>query len=47
MLTLLILYVVTGVLLAGLAVPLIKRKVPPNNWYGFRVKATLENEAIG
>jgi hypothetical protein len=46
MLTLLILYVVTGLLLAGLAVPLIKRKVPPNIWYGFRVKATLENEAI-
>lgn len=46
MITLLIVYVATGLLLAVLAVPLIKRKVPPNIWYGFRVQATLENEAV-
>ena len=46
MVTLLIVYVASGLLLTGLSVPLILRKVPPNIWYGFRVKATLEDEAI-
>jgi hypothetical protein len=43
---LLVLYLVTGLLLVGLSLPLIYRKVPPNYWYGFRVRATLENEEI-
>ncbi len=46
MITLLLLYLVTGLLLVGLSLPLIYRKIPPNYWYGFRVKATLENEDV-
>jgi hypothetical protein len=43
MLTLLSLYVGTGLLLSALSIPLILRRIPPNGLYGFRVKATLEN----
>ena len=46
MITLLVLYLVTGLLLVGLSLPLIYRKVPPNYWYGFRVRATLEDDKI-
>jgi len=41
--TLLILYVASGLLLAALAVPMIRRKIPPNGLYGFRVRQTLEH----
>lgn len=41
--TLLIIYVMGGVLLAVLSLPLIARKVRPNPFYGFRVQATLKN----
>jgi SdpI/YfhL protein family len=37
------LYVFSGLLLAGLSVPLIKHKIPPNGLYGFRIPSTLEN----
>lgn len=40
------LYAVIGLLLAGLAVPLIARRVPPNNVYGFRVPQTLNDPAL-
>ena len=43
---LLILFVASGLLLAVLSVPLIFRKIPPNYWYGFRVRATLESEDV-
>ena len=46
MILLLVMYVVSGLLLTGLAVPLMCRKIPPNHWYGFRVRKTLENEAV-
>jgi uncharacterized membrane protein len=32
--------------MCGLSLPLIGRKVPPNNLYGFRVRRTLENEDV-
>ena len=41
MATLLSFYVGAGLLLIGLSVPLIRRKVRPNAWYGFRVRQTL------
>jgi hypothetical protein len=41
MATLLALYVGAGLLLSVLAVPLIRRKVRRNAWYGFRVRETL------
>jgi uncharacterized membrane protein len=40
MATLITLYVGAGLLLIGLSVPLIRRKVRPNGWYGFRVPQT-------
>jgi len=38
--TLLVFYVAAGLLLIALSVPLIRRKVRPNAWYGFRVPQT-------
>ena len=46
MATLLILFVSSGLLLAGLSVPLLLRKVAPNPLYGFRVKRTLEDPTV-
>ena len=46
MILLLVMYIVSGLLLTGLALPLMCRKIPPNHWYGFRVRKTLENEAV-
>jgi hypothetical protein len=46
MATLLALYVGAGLLLIVLVVPLIRRKVRPNNWYGFRVRQTLADPDI-
>jgi hypothetical protein len=43
---LLLLFVCSGLLLAGLSVPLIMGKIPPNWIYGFRVKKTLENPEL-
>jgi len=36
----------TGLLLVVLAVPLIRRRVPPNGWYGLRVHATFADEWV-
>ena len=46
MTTLLALYSFGGLLLAGLSVPLILQKIPPNGLYGFRIPATLENPQL-
>jgi SdpI/YfhL protein family len=46
MVTLLALYTIGGLLLAGLSVPLILHKIPPNGWYGFRIPATLQNPTL-
>lgn len=43
MIFLFILYIATGLLLTGMALPLVCRKIPPNHWYGFRVNRTLED----
>jgi hypothetical protein len=43
---LLALYAVGGLLLAGLSVPLILRKIPPNGLYGFRLPSTINNPAL-
>jgi hypothetical protein len=40
------LYAISGLLLAGLSVPLIKHKIPPNGLYGFRVRSTIENPEL-
>jgi hypothetical protein len=46
MLVLLIVYVLGGLGLILLAVPMYLEKIPPNAWYGFRVRKTLENPKI-
>jgi uncharacterized membrane protein len=40
---LLLLFVGAGLLLAGISVPLIQRRIKPNWWYGFRVQRTLSD----
>jgi hypothetical protein len=44
--TLLILYLVIGLVSVGISLPLIARKIPPNLWYGFRIRKTLEDANI-
>jgi uncharacterized membrane protein len=39
-------YAFGGLLLAGLSVPLILHKIPPNGLYGFRIRSTLENPQL-
>ena len=46
MTTLLLLYIGSGAVLIILAVPLIKRWVPPNIWYGFRIPQTLNDPEL-
>ena len=46
MVTLLILFTASGLLLAAISVPLILRRIGPNPLYGFRVKKTLEHPAV-
>lgn len=46
MTTLLAMYVIFGLLLIGLSVPLLLGKIPPNGWYGFRVPSTLYNPDV-
>jgi hypothetical protein len=46
LLLLLIVFTASGLLLAGLAVPLILGKIPPNGLYGFRVRKTMEHPEI-
>ncbi len=43
---LLLLFVCSGLLLAGLSIPLILGKIGPNPWYGFRVERTLSDPAV-
>lgn len=43
MTTLLIMYVVFGLLLVGLSIPMLRDKIPPNLWYGVRVPSTLSD----
>jgi hypothetical protein len=35
-----------GLLLGGLGLPMMHGKVPPNSWYGFRIRLTLDNPDI-
>ena len=45
-LTLLLLFASSGLLLIGLSIPLIQRRVKPNYWYGFRTRRTLNSPQI-
>ena len=46
MLVLLITFVVSGLALAGVSIPLILERIPPNGLYGFRVRKTMDNPQI-
>ncbi len=46
MLLLCTIHVIAGLLIAGLAVPLVAGRVPPNPWYGFRTPRTLRDPAV-
>jgi len=46
MVILLALYAFGGLLLAGLAVPLILYKIPPNGIYGFRLPSTINEPKL-
>jgi hypothetical protein len=39
-------YVVIGLVLAAVCVPLILGRIPPNGLYGFRVRKTMEHPEI-
>ena len=41
-----LLLVCTGLLLVGLSIPLMLRRIKPNLWYGLRVRKTLSDERI-
>ena len=41
-----VMYLLLGLLLVGVSVPLIQRRVRPNPWYGFRTPKTLESETV-
>jgi uncharacterized membrane protein len=36
--------VVSGLVLVGAGIPLLRRRVPPNRWYGIRTPSTLADE---
>ena len=46
MFVLMITFIVSGLVLAGVCVPLILGRIPPNGWYGFRVRKTIEYPEI-
>jgi uncharacterized membrane protein len=45
-LILILLFITSDLLLIGLSIPLIMRRIPPNGLYGFRTPATLKDEAL-
>ncbi len=38
--------VVSGLALVGFGLPLMRRRVPPNAWYGIRFPSTLADERV-
>jgi len=36
--------VLSGLILVGVGFPLMRRRVPPNHWYGVRIPSTLADE---
>ena len=41
-----LLFALVGLLFVGLSVPLIRQRVPPNRFYGFRTAKTLSDPTI-
>ena len=44
--SIILIYLVVGILFIAISIPLIKRKVKINNWYGVRLPQTMKNEKI-
>lgn len=44
--SMLLMQVIPALVLIGLSIPLIRRMVAPNSWYGFRVRQTLGDPAV-
>lgn len=42
----LVVYVITNALIAGLGVPLLRRRIKPNGLYGLRIRETLADEEV-
>ena len=42
----LLIYFGVGFLFVGISLPLIKRKIKPNNWYGVRLPQTMKNAEV-
>jgi uncharacterized membrane protein len=40
------LWLLVGLLFISISIPLILKKVPPNQWYGFRVTKTFSRQRI-
>jgi hypothetical protein len=43
---LILFFVLTSLLIIGLAIPLIRGQIKPNHWYGFRITLTLNHPHI-
>lgn len=41
-----VVFVVTGLILVGVGLPMKRRRVKPNGWYGVRLRSTREDETI-
>lgn len=41
-----VLYIVAGLILVAISIPLIQHRIKPNPWYGFRTPTTLKNEMV-
>jgi uncharacterized membrane protein len=39
-------YFILGMLFIALGVPLMRRRVPRNRWYGFRIPKTLASDSV-
>ena len=37
---------VTGVVLIAISIPLIRRRIGPNRWYGFRITKTFQSNEL-
>ena len=46
MLSLVVLFALSGLLLVVLSIPMMRGKVPPNAWYGVRLPATMKDEQL-
>jgi di/tricarboxylate transporter len=42
----LLLFAGVGILLIAIGTPLARRNIPPNHWYGFRIRATFADPDV-